>query len=136
MSVAYVDTSAVVALAFGESGAHSLAESLAAHSRLVSANLLEAELRAVCKREGQPVPHRLLDRIGWIHTHRPLSQEIRAALAVGYLRGADLWHVATALFAAPEPSAIAFVTLDRKQAGVAAGLGFRGCGGRTLAHDQ
>ena len=69
------------------------------------------------------MPKRLLDRIGWIHAHRPLSQELEAALAVGHLRGTDLWHVATALYAAPEASAISFVTLDRRQAGVAAGLG-------------
>ena len=127
MSVAYIDASAIVALAFGEDGAASLAETLAGHSRLVSSNLLEAELRAACGREGQPVPTHLLDRIGWIHTDRPLSAEMKAALVVGHLRGADLWHVATALYAAPEPRAISFVTLGRRQAKVAGGLGFRGC---------
>ena len=127
MSVAYVDASAIVALAFGEDGAASLVERLASHSRLVSSNLLEAELRAACRREGQPLPAHLLDRIGWIHADRPLSAEMKAALVVGHLRGADLWHVATALYAAPEPRAVSFVTMDRRQARVAAGLGFRGC---------
>ena len=135
MSVAYVDSSAVVALAFGEDGAAALAELLAGHSRLVSSNLLEAELRAACNREGQPVPGRLLDRIAWIHADRPLTEEIEAALAVGHPHGADLWHVATALYAAPEAGAISFVTLDRRQALVAAGLGFRGCGGHAAAND-
>lgn len=125
MSVAYVDTSVIVAIAFGEEGAQSLAARLAAHSRLVSSNLLEAELRAACRREGQPVPVHLLARIGWILTHRPLSPEMETALEAGGLRGADLWHVASALYAAPEPGAIAFVTLDRDQAKVAATLGFR-----------
>lgn len=125
MSVAYVDTSVIVAIAFGEEGAQSLAVRLAAHSRLVSSNLLEAELRAACRREGQPVPVHLLARIGWILTHRTLSPEMEAALEAGSLRGADLWHVASALYAAPEPGAIAFVTLDREQAKVAAALGFR-----------
>ena len=127
MSVAYVDTSAIVAITLAEKGWETLAETLTEFSRLVSSNLLEAELRATCAREGRPVPGHLLARISWIHTDRPLSSEMKSALAVGRLLGADLWHVATALFAAPEPEMISFVTLDRRQAKVAAGLGFRGC---------
>lgn len=71
------------------------------------------------------MPVHLLARIGWILTHRPLSPEMEAALRAGNLRGADLWHVASALYAAPEPGAIAFCTLDRRQAKVAAALGFQ-----------
>lgn len=125
MSVAYVDTSAIVAIAFGEEDAQSVVTKLVGFSRLVSSNLLEAELRAACQRERQPVPVNLLARIGWILTHRPLSPEIQTVLETGCLQGADLWHVASALYAAPEPGAIAFVTLDRQQAEVAAALGFR-----------
>lgn len=125
MSVAYLDTSVIVALAFAEEGSEALADHLAGYSRLVSSNLLEAELRAACRRENQPVPVHLLARIGWILTHRPLSPEMEAALRAGNLRGADLWHVASALYAAPEPGAIAFCTLDRRQAKVAAALGFQ-----------
>ncbi len=125
MSVAYVDTSAIVALAFNELGASVLAERLERFSRLVSSNLLEAELRATCRREGQPTPEHLLARIAWVHASRPLSVEMETALRFGSLRGADLWHVATALYAAPEPGAISFVTLDRRQWRVAVALGFR-----------
>ena len=125
MSVAYVDTSVVVALAFHEEGAESLATRMTGFSRLVSSNFLEAELRAACRRECQPVPTHLLARISWILTHRPLSPEMETALDAGSLRGADLWHVASALYAAPEPGAIVFLTLDRQQARVAAALGFR-----------
>ena len=71
------------------------------------------------------MPEHLLDRISWVHTHRPLSREMKAALDAGNLRGADLWHIATALYAAPVPGAISFVTLDRRQARVAATLGFQ-----------
>ncbi len=135
MSVAYIDTSVVVALAFDEEGAESLATRLTGFSRLVSSNLLEAELRAACRRERQPVPVHLLARISWILTHRPLSPEMETALEAGSLRGADLWHVASALYAAPEPGAIVFLTLDRQQARVAVALGFRDgeseCGSRS-----
>ncbi len=125
MSVAYVDTSALVAIAFGEDGADELARRLSGFSRLVSSNLLEAELCAACAREGRPVPREMLSRISWILTDRPLSAEIRTILQAGYLRGADLWHVATALYAAPAPGAIAFITLNEKQAEVAAALNFK-----------
>lgn len=126
MSVAYIDTSAILAVAFAEEGAVELAESLTRFSRLVSSSLLEAELRAACQREERAVPAHLLARLGWVHPHRPLSSEMESALQAGILRGAGLWHIATALYAAPEPAAVAFVTLDRKQAGVAAALGFGG----------
>lgn len=125
MSVAYVDTSALVAIAFGEEGAEDLARRLDDYSRLVSSNLLEAELRAACAREGRSVPEDLLSRIGWILTERPLSAEMKIALDRGYLRGAALWHVATALYAAPEPEAISFITLDENQARVARALNFQ-----------
>ena len=98
MSVAYVDTSAIVAIAFQEDGSARLARQLSGFSRLVSSNLLEAELRATCDREGRSAPAHLLSRIDWILTHRPLSKEIGVTLAAGSLRGADLWHVATALY--------------------------------------
>ncbi|MCY3679319.1 MAG: PIN domain-containing protein [Gemmatimonadetes bacterium] len=126
MSVAYVDTSVMVAIAFGEDGADALADRLNGFSRVISSNLLEAELRAACSHEGCQVPTDLLDRIGWILTNRPLSDEIKTALGAGYLRGADLWHVATALYAAPDPGAISFITLNDSQARVAAALNFKG----------
>lgn len=132
MSVAYVDTSALLAIAFDEEDAAALAATLTGFTRLVSSNLLEAELKAACHREGRAVPAHLLARINWVLTHRALSMEMETALSTGHLRGADLWHIATALYVAPEPAAIAFATLDWRQAEVAAALGFevpavRGC---------
>jgi hypothetical protein len=45
-------------------------------------------------------------------------------LRVGYRRGADSWHLATALYLAPDPVAISFLTLDEPQLRVARALGF------------
>jgi hypothetical protein len=42
----------------------------------------------------------------------------------GYLRGADLWHLACALFVVDEPDMLTFLTLDTRQQEVAAALGF------------
>lgn len=47
-----------------------------------------------------------------------------AVLGTGYLRGADLWHVATALYVSPDPSELAFVTVDTRQGTAAEALGF------------
>ena len=46
-------------------------------------------------------------------------------LEAGYLRGADLWHVATALYIVREPSEISFVTLEIQQRTVVKALGFQ-----------
>ncbi len=125
MSVAYVDTSALVAIAFNERGAAALARRLDAFSRLLSANLLEAELRAAFTREGHQFEPGFVSGIEWVLPDRPLTDEFETVLQVGYLRGADLWHLATALYLAREPGAISFVTLDDRQRAVATALGFQ-----------
>lgn len=45
-------------------------------------------------------------------------------LEQGYVRGADCWHLATALHLAGEPGRVVFLTLDRRQRDVALRLGF------------
>ena len=125
MSVAYVDTSALVAVAFNERGAAALARRLDAFSRLLSANLLEAELRAAFTREGHQFEPGFVSGIEWVLPDRPLTDEFETVLQVGYLRGADLWHLATALYLAREPGSISFVTLDDRQRAVAMALGFQ-----------
>ncbi len=66
-----------------------------------------------------------LNKISWIIPARPLTRELNSVLAAGYLRGADLWHVATAIYAA-EISIIemSFLTLDNRQRYVANTVGF------------
>ena len=103
MSAAYVDTSALVAVAFDERGGPAIAERLDQCSRLLASNLLEAELRAVFARERLDFAVSLVAGIEWILPDRPLAPEMTAVLESGYLRGTDLWHVATALYAIAEP---------------------------------
>jgi predicted nucleic acid-binding protein len=125
VNFAYVDTSWLVAIAFDEPGARRLADRLRRFDRRFASNLLEAELRSALAREGvADRPEPLLSWITWVYPNRPLTPELDQALAFGYLRGADLWHLATALFLAPEPEEIAFLTLDQRQREVAARLGF------------
>ena len=125
MRLAYVDSSCLVAIALGEAGAGRVEARLRRSDRLFASNLLEAELRAALAREG--VADRgesLLSGITWIYCNRPLTPEFDRILAVGYVKGADLWHLAHALFLAPAGKGLAFLTLDQRQRAVAAELGF------------
>ena len=125
MTTAYVDTSVIVAIAFQEPGSIQLARRLEEHTRWISSNLLEAELRATFAREKAYLDTGTLSGIDWILPDRSLSPEFAAALRAGYLRGADLWHIATALYVAPRPGDISFITADQRQRDVAASLGFQ-----------
>ena len=124
MSVACVDTSVLTAIAFAEPGADALAARLDEFTRLVSSSLVEAELRATFAREKLDFPEYVVAGIDWILPDRPLAPELGAVLETGYLRGADLWHLANALYLTPRPESLSFATLDVRQASVAAALGF------------
>ena len=114
-----------MAVVFDETEGAVLADRLRRFSRLLSANLLEAELRAVFARERLHFEPDLLAPISWVLPIRTLAVELDTVLKAGYLRGADLWHVATALYVAPNPDQLEFVTLDDRQRTVAAALGFQ-----------
>ena len=124
MKVAYVDTSCIVAILFDERGGRALARRLRDFDLLVASNLLEAELRATLAREEMPTDAAVLKDLTWLLPDRPLSREITTVLAAGRLRGADLWHVASALYLAESPRELSFLTLDERQGEVARKLGF------------
>lgn len=125
MKFAYVDSSCLVALAFAEPGARGLASKMERFDRLFSSNLLEAELRAALIREGvEAKVEDMLSWITWVYPNRPLTQEFARVTLAGYLKGADLWHLANALFLAPETKELVFLTLDARQKQIAAKLGF------------
>ena len=124
MSVAYVDTSVLTAIAFDEPRAMEHARRLDEFARLISSSLLEAELRAVFAGENLVFQDSVIAGIEWILPDRPLSPEFAAVLETGYLRGADLWHVASALYVSPQPGSLSFATLDARQSAVAEALGF------------
>ena len=129
MSTAYVDASALLAIAFNEPGWEAVERRVQGFSRLVSSNLLAAELRAAFHRVQRPFEPDLIADIDWSFPDRPLGRELASVLAAGYLRGSDLWHVASALYAiddaADDPSDVTFLTLDQQQGAVAEALGFR-----------
>jgi len=124
MKACYVDTSCLVAVAFDESGSRRIAERLSSFEVVLSSTLLEAELRSAVAREGVQGADRLLSAISWILPTRRLTPEIDRVLGVGYARGADLQHLACALYVAEAPRDLPFLTLDTVQGELASTLGF------------
>ena len=124
MTAAYVDSSAMVAVALGEPAWELLAERMGGFSDLHSSNLLEADVRAAYARERIVFASVVLVRIQWVFPSRSLSTEMATVLQAGYLRGADLWHVSVALYMARNPAEMCFLTLDQRQRETAASLGF------------
>jgi len=124
---AYIDSSVLVAIALREPGAAALERRLDRLDTLYASPLAEAEVRAALHREEVRIPEGIepFASLAWVLPDRSLGPEIVRALEAGYLRGADLWHVAAALYLDPQPNELLFLTLDAEQRRIAAKLGFR-----------
>ena len=127
MSTAYLDSSFLLSMILNQTDSSGLRIVLSQYDRVVSGDLIVAECLSVARRESFDVDAVLavLGSVDLVHPSRSLASEIRHALNEAYLRGADLWHVACALFVATDsPSTIAFLSRDRSQRRVASHLGF------------
>ena len=124
MTTAYVDASVLVTVEFNQEGGAESLERMDGFSELRSSNLLEAEVRSAFARERRRFNPSALAGIQWVFPSRSLAPEMATVLQAGYLRGADLWHVAVALYIAQDPADICFLSLDQRQQAVAASLGF------------
>jgi hypothetical protein len=128
LSAAFIDTSAFLSHVFEEPRGDSLHWSLGSFESLYASNLLEAEAHSAASRAGfsvAPLEERLSD-LRWVYPDRPLSREIRLVSLAGVsLKGADLWHLACALYLAGDPKGFPFLTLDDRQAEAARMLGFK-----------
>ena len=125
MRTAYVDSSCIVAVVFEEPTYPGLGSKLGGYDVLFSSNLLEAEVRAAVQREDPGLqPDEILSGISWVHPDRPLTAEIGEVLKSGHLRGADLWHVASAVFLRKAVGTLDFLSLDQRQLEVAGKTGF------------
>lgn len=127
MTCAYIDTSYLVAILFKEPGHEKLAKKLACFATLISSNLLEAEVIATFKRENFDPNEfkKIKGSISWVLPNRVLSDELQSLHSHGYLKGADLWHVACALYVKARIEDVTFLTLDKKQQIIAKKVGFK-----------
>ncbi len=124
MAAAYVDSSVITAIAFSEHAHSELSAQLARFDQLFSAPLLEAEVRSAAMRESAEVDAEWFTALTWVLPERSLTPEIVRVLEAGYIRGADCWHLATALSIVPDPAEVTFLTLDLRQREIATALGF------------
>jgi len=127
MSAAYVDTSFLLAIIFGEPQAPAFRRRLRRYEHRLAGDLLRAEALSAARREGLSLDALgpALAAISLVLPERSLEREVREVLGYGYLRGADLWHLACALFLAGEDrGALAFLSRDTAQRRVARRLGF------------
>lgn len=128
MKTAFIDTSALAAILFDEPSSASIQRILGNFDAVCASNLLEAEIRSAAVRESisQREVDLILSRVKWVNPDRPLSREFQSIVLAGVrLRGADLWHVACALYMASDPWVLYFVTLDETQALAAERMGFK-----------
>ena len=120
----YVDTTALIPDVTREQPvAELMQQRLERIPLLLSANLLEAEMRETYAQEGQPFDRDALSEIRWIMPNRPLDTEMAAIAEIAPLPAARLWHLAVALFFAELVPGVIFITLDEQQEAVARDLG-------------
>lgn len=94
---------------------------------ILTSDLLVAETLCAARREGVDIDllRPALSALTLVLPARSLEPEMRETLEVGQLRGADLWHVACALFVAGTARGdLAFLSRDAAQRTVAKRLGF------------
>ena len=99
LSAAYVDPTALLPVFTGEEPvAESMRQKLEGFRFLMSANLLEAEMRVALALEGREFDDDTLSSIRWIMPNRRLDAEMAAVLQTAQLQPVRLWHLAVALF--------------------------------------
>jgi PIN domain nuclease of toxin-antitoxin system len=128
LKILITDTSALLAVLFSEPGSAEVESLFREAEQIFASGLLEAETRSAAARKNLPLGEvdEALSRLLFFHPDRDLTAEIKTVLSSGIsLRGADLWHLACALYLAGGPSALPFLTLDGAQAEAAARLGFK-----------
>ena len=124
MKWAYVDSSLIIATLFQDGPARSIKKLWLSADRFVSSYLLEVEVLSAATRErfALELVEPELRKIGYVRTHS-LATESKVILGKGYLRGADLYHVATALWIQNKHTGLKFLSLDEKQLVVARKVG-------------
>ncbi len=127
MSAAYVDSSFLLAILLGEPRSRLLQTTLRRFDDWVAGDLLVAEVLAAAVRESLPLAQvrPTIESIDLVLPDRSLEPEMHEVLGHGRLRGADLWHLACALYVAGEDrDDLAFLSRDAPQRDLATRLGF------------
>lgn len=123
---AYMDTSWLIRISFEDQGKRYY-KSLRKFSHLFSSDLLIAEALAYATREMIQLGEvsRQFEAITFVIPDRSLKPEIEKVLKLGYVRGADLWHLSCACYLEPNPNELCFLSADKRQLEVARSIGFQ-----------
>ena len=127
MNVIYIDTSVLVSLFFEDSTENSqLSRLLKEADEVVSSTLIEAEFLSVLHREKVNINTGIdyLKQISLVIPDRSISKELKTVFSKAYVRGADAFHLACALYLDPKASEIKFLTADKQQQKAAQLIGF------------
>ena len=126
MKAVYVDSSIIVAILLNEPIGKKMRKRLAIQDEVLSSSLIEAEVLSVSSREkvDLSLTYKILDYVSLVSPERTLREEYQSILVHGYCRGADLFHLACALYLDPEKE-LPFLTLDLKQKDLARKVGLR-----------
>ena len=125
MSIAYVDTSLLTAIAFDEPGAAAHAQRLDEFARLISSNLLEAELRAAFARENLLFQESAIAGIEWILPDRGLAPEFARCSKQATCEAPTYGMSRRPSMPSPQSGRLSFATLDARQSAVAEALVFQ-----------
>jgi len=128
MKVNYIDSSVLVAILLNEPSSEMARLTLAKESIIQSSSLIESEIISVCKREKVEfqLADSLLDSIDIVSPPSSIRPYIKDIIEYGYVRGADLQHLACALYLCGNtPKYITFWSFDVNQSRVAKKVGFR-----------
>jgi predicted nucleic acid-binding protein len=126
LSTAYLDTSFLLAILLGEPRWRALQAVLERFDDLVAGDLLVAETLAAAVREGLDleVLAPAIEAVDLALPDRSLEPEMLEILRHGRLRGADLWHLACALYLAGDArEELSFLSRDGPQRRLARRLG-------------
>jgi len=125
--VAYLDSSFLLGILFQEASWQKLQKKLEAFDYVVSTRLMEAEVRSALKREDleQADFDGLVTGLDWIQPNDELGEPLKQIFDHGYLRGADAYHLAAALWLVGDLAKdCTFLSLDQQQSVIAKKLGF------------
>jgi len=123
----YVDSSVLVAILLEEQGYLEAQKILSKQLSLQSSTLLQAEIFSVCIRENIETQYaiELSESISFFSPTN-LITELEKASKLGFVRGADLYHIASALYLSNNnPKELSFFTLDKRQVECAKKCGFK-----------
>ncbi|MGH7730275.1 MAG: PIN domain-containing protein [Candidatus Eiseniibacteriota bacterium] len=127
MSAAYLDSSFLLAIILGEPRARSMQRLLERFDDVLAGDLLVAEVLATAAREDLTLEllAPAIEAIDLVLPDRSLEPEMIEILRHGRLRGADLWHLACALYVAGDTREdLSFLSRDGSQRRLARQLGF------------